>query len=221
MTRLAIPSTKLPFALSFLYSRIRAAHTDIPRISFQEYRRKTVQDPNVSSARTIDERRTTSSVSSFVASVAALYGIKSHVLHYVSFMSPSRDILADAQIEINLQNTKVGAVSIVKWREKPIFVYHRPQSIIDQEKLVNLSILRDPARDDERTKRPEWLVVIGICTHLGCIPIPNAGIIPGGFYCPCHGSHFDGAGRVRQGPAPTNLEIPPYKFLQNDSILVG
>lgn len=99
-------------------------------------------------------------------------------------------------------------------------VGYRPESIIEQEKAVNLAELRDPETDDERVKKSQWLIVIGICTHLGCVPIPNAGNIPGGFYCPCHGSHFDAAGRIRKGPAPTNLEIPDYKFV-NDSVVIG
>lgn len=94
-------------------------------------------------------------------------------------------------------------------------------SIIKQEKEVNIANLRDPESDDKRTKRSEWLIVIGICTHLGCVPIPNSGIIPGGFYCPCHGSHFDASGRIRRGPAPTNLGIPEYKFLSDNVILIG
>ncbi|KZC12934.1 Cytochrome b-c1 complex subunit Rieske, mitochondrial [Dufourea novaeangliae] len=195
----------------------RYAHTDLPRVNFQEYRRKTVRDEDLSTARSIDERRTTTSSSAFVASVATLYGIKSHMLHYVYFLSASRDILADAQIEISLRDITKN----VRLYNFYVFPTPSPQVVIDQERLVNHAELRDPERDDDRTKRPEWLIVIGICTHLGCIPIPNAGIIPGGFYCPCHGSHFDGAGRIRKGPAPTNLEIPQYEFLQDDAILVG
>ena len=81
--------------------------------------------------------------------------------------------------------------------------------------------LRDPESDEERVQRPEWLVVIGICTHLGCVPIVAAGIIPGGFYCPCHGSHYDGAGRIRKGPAPRNLVIPAYHFVDDETVLIG
>ncbi|XP_076668279.1 cytochrome b-c1 complex subunit Rieske, mitochondrial [Andrena cerasifolii] len=199
----------------------RYAHTDLPERNFQEFRRQTLQNSNESAARTVDERRTSTYAASFVAGVAALYGIKSHILHCVLFMSPSRDILAEAQIKIDLRGITPGRMSIVKWRGKPIFVYHRAESVIEQEQLVNAAELRDPQSDNERTKRPEWLIVFGICTHLGCIPIPNAGKIPGGFFCPCHGSHFDGAGRIRKGPAPTNLEIPEYKFLDDDTVVVG
>ncbi|XP_029038113.1 cytochrome b-c1 complex subunit Rieske, mitochondrial-like [Osmia bicornis bicornis] len=150
-----------------------------------------------------------------------MYGVKSHLLHYVMFLAPSRDVLAEAQIEIALQGIKVGKVAIVKWRGKPVFVYHRTESTIEQERAVNIDELRDPETDEERTIKPEWLIVTGICTHLGCVPIPNAGMIAGGFYCPCHGSHFDASGRIRKGPAPTNMEVPQYKFLDNDTVLVG
>ncbi|XP_054006696.1 cytochrome b-c1 complex subunit Rieske, mitochondrial-like [Hylaeus anthracinus] len=202
-------------------SKNRYAHTDLPRPNFKEFRRKKLQDPNVSATRSNDERRTATYAASFVANVAALYGIKSHIVHYVLFMSPSRDILAEAQIEVSLVGITPGKVSIMKWQGKPIFIYNRPQSIIERERLVNVAQLRDPESDEERAKRPEWLIVTGICTHLGCIPIPNAGNIPGGFYCPCHGSHFDGAGRIRQGPAPTNMEIPKHEFLDDNTVLIG
>jgi len=86
---------------------------------------------------------------------------------------------------------------------------------------VDLSELRDPEADEDRVKKSEWLIMIGICTHLGCVPIPNAGIIQGGFFCPCHGSHFDGSGRIRKGPADRNMEIPYYNFIDEENIIVG
>lgn len=97
----------------------------------------------------------------------------------------------------------------------------RSQALIDTEKAMNVAELRDPELDEDRSQRPEWMILVGICTHLGCIPIPNAGIVPGGFYCPCHGSHFDTAGRVRRGPAPTNLDVPPYTFTDDLSLVIG
>ncbi|XP_017764837.1 PREDICTED: cytochrome b-c1 complex subunit Rieske, mitochondrial-like [Eufriesea mexicana] len=202
-------------------SKNQYAHTDLPKVSFQDYRQKSLQNSNVSAKRSIDERKTSTYAMSFVTGVALLYGVKSHMLHYIMCLSPSRDILMETQIEICLQDIAVGKVSIFKWRGKPIFIYHRHSSIIKQEKEVNIAKLRDPESDDKRTKRSEWLIVIGICTHLGCVPIPNSGMIPGGFYCPCHGSHFDASGRIRRGPAPTNLEIPEYKFLSDNIILIG
>ncbi|XP_011865243.1 PREDICTED: cytochrome b-c1 complex subunit Rieske, mitochondrial-like, partial [Vollenhovia emeryi] len=199
----------------------RYAYTDIPEPNFDEYRRKSLKDAETSSKRSADERRAQRSIVSFVGCVAGLYSFKAHLLHYVLFMSPSRDVLAEAQLEVKLNGIPEGKVLIVKWRGKPVFIYHRPQSIIEQERAVNVSELRDPETDDDRAKRSEWLVVLGVCTHLGCIPIPNAGIIRGGFFCPCHGSHFDAAGRIRKGPASTNLEIPEYTFVNDDSIVIG
>lgn len=199
----------------------RYAHTDIPRPNFEEYRRKSTQDPEKPAAENFEKRKALSCIASFTGGVAGLYTFKSHLLHYVLFLSPSRDILAEAQLEVKIGDIPEGKVLVVKWRGKPVFIYHRSQSIIEQERAVNISGLRDPETDDDRVKRPEWLVVLGICTHLGCVPIPNAGIIPGGFFCPCHGSHFDAAGRVRKGPASTNLEIPEYRFISDDSIIIG
>ncbi|XP_078047856.1 cytochrome b-c1 complex subunit Rieske, mitochondrial [Augochlora pura] len=223
MAYLRIPPTDLSASIRILGSWLscRYAHSDLPKVSFQEYRKNSVTHPNVSATRSADERKVKATLSSFVFGVANMYSVKCHLLHYILFMSPSRDVLAEAQSEISLDNIPEGKTLVAKWRGKPVFVYHRSQNIIDQERKVSLSELRHPESDEERAVRPEWLIMIGICTHLGCIPIPNAGNIPGGFYCPCHGSHFDGSGRIRQGPAPTNMEIPEYKFLDNNAILIG
>ncbi|XP_070164550.1 cytochrome b-c1 complex subunit Rieske, mitochondrial [Polyergus mexicanus] len=210
-----------PYPINHFKKLYRYAHADIPRPNFEEYRRKSTQDPDKPAAKNADKRKALSCVASFAGGVAALYTFKAHLLHYVLFLSPSRDILAEAQLEVKLDNIPEGKVSVVKWRGKPVFIYHRSRSIIEQERAMNLSGLRDPETDDDRVKRPEWLVVLGICTHLGCVPIPNAGIIPGGFFCPCHGSHFDASGRIRKGPAATNLEIPEYKFITDNRIIIG
>ena len=97
---------------------------------------------------------------------------------------------------------------------------HRTAEEIDRESSVSLEELRDPQHDNDRTIKPEFLVVIGVCTHLGCVPIADAGEF-GGYYCPCHGSHYDASGRIRKGPAPLNLEVPEYKYLTDDLIKVG
>ncbi|XP_020291110.1 cytochrome b-c1 complex subunit Rieske, mitochondrial-like [Pseudomyrmex gracilis] len=210
-----------PHSINHLKKLYRYAHIDIPKPNFEEYRRKSLQDSETSARESANQRKTLSCVASFAGGVAGLYALKSHMLHYIYFLSPSRDIIAVAQLEVNLSTIPVGKVSIVKWRGKPVFIYHRSQSIIEQERAVSLSELRDPQTDDDRVKKPEWLVVIGICTHLGCVPIPNAGIITGGFFCPCHGSHFDASGRIRKGPAPTNMEIPEYKFINDCNVIIG
>uniref|UniRef100_A0A8D2PYC5 Cytochrome b-c1 complex subunit Rieske, mitochondrial n=1 Tax=Varanus komodoensis TaxID=61221 RepID=A0A8D2PYC5_VARKO len=103
--------------------------------------------------------------------------------------------------------------NICRWRGKPIFVRHQTQKEIERESGV-------PQHDLDRVKKPEWLVPIGVCTHLGCAPIANAGEC-GGHHCPCHGSHYDASGRVRKGPAPANLEIPNYEFIEEDLVVVG
>ncbi len=112
-----------------------------------------------------------------------------------------------------------------KWRGKPIFIDHRPPKEIEEARAVDVSTLRDPATDADRVIKPEWLVVIGICTHLGCVPLGQAAGDPrgqyGGWFCPCHGSVYDTAGRIRLGPAPLNLFLPPYKFTSDDVIQVG
>ncbi|KAK9514117.1 hypothetical protein VZT92_027606 [Zoarces viviparus] len=105
-----------------------------------------------------------------------------------------------------------------KWRGKPLFVRHRTEKEIAAEG-VNLAELRDPQHDKDRVINPRWVIVLGVCTHLGCVPIANAGDF-GGYYCPCHGSHYDASGRIRKGPAPLNLEVPFYEFTE-DIVIVG
>lgn len=135
-------------------------------------------------------------------------------------MSASADVLALAKIEIKLADIPEGKSVTLKWRGKPLFVRHRTGAEISAEKSVNVSELRDPQTDEERVKRDEWLVVLGVCTHLGCVPIANAGDF-GGYYCPCHGSHYDASGRIRKGPAPLNLEVPEYSFPEEGLLIVG
>lgn len=129
-------------------------------------------------------------------------------------MAASEDVLALASIELDLSEIEVDCGITTKWRGKPVFIKHRSAEAIERERNVNVAELRDQQSDEERFENPEWLVLIKICTHLGCVPIENEGDFHG-FFCPCHGSHFDGSGRVRKGPAPKNLEIPSYKINGN------
>lgn len=145
---------------------------------------------------------------------------KKTVVGMVATMSPSADVLAMAKIEIDLSGIAEGTNAIFKWRGKPLFIRHRTQQEIDDSRDVDLSILRDPEDDVDRVQRPEWLILIGVCTHLGCVPIANAGDY-GGYFCPCHGSHYDTSGRIRKGPAPLNLEVPEYVFEEDDKLVVG
>jgi len=143
----------------------------------------------------------------------------------IDSMNPSAEVLALSSTEVNLEPIELGQRITVVWRSKPIFVDHRTPAEIDDARKVDVTELRDPQTDEERAQQPEWLVMIGICTHLGCIPKGQSSGDPrgeyGGWFCPCHGSHYDTAGRIRKGPAPLNLILPPYKFTNATSILIG
>lgn len=146
-------------------------------------------------------------------------GAKSTVETFITTMSASADVLAMAKVEVNLAAIPEGKNVVVKWQGKPVFIRHRSQSEIDEANTVDISSLKDPQADADRVKNPEWLVMLGICTHLGCVPIGESGDF-GGWFCPCHGSHYDISGRIRKGPAPLNLEIPEYEF-DGDNLIVG
>ncbi|CAN1243904.1 Cytochrome b-c1 complex subunit Rieske, mitochondrial [Linum perenne] len=142
------------------------------------------------------------------------------VLKFVLSMSATKDVLALASLEVDLSNIEPGTTVTVKWRGKPVFIRRRTDDDIKLANSVELASLRDPQPDGDRVKNPEWLIVIGVCTHLGCIPLPNAGDF-GGWFCPCHGSHYDISGRIRKGPAPYNLEVPTYTFMEENKLMIG
>lgn len=138
----------------------------------------------------------------------------------IAQMNPDASALALASTEVDISSIKEGQIVTVKWRGKPIFIRRRtPQEISDSEK-VDLASLPDPEPDSKRVQKPQWLVVIGVCTHLGCIPTGKEGEY-NGWFCPCHGSTYDVSGRIRSGPAPTNLEVPPYAFVSDTKIKIG
>lgn len=149
----------------------------------------------------------------------AASGAKATVSDFLASMAPSSDVLALAKVEVEMNNIPEGKNAIIKWRGKPVFVRHRTQEEIDEANKVEVNSLRDPQKDSDRVKRPEWLVMLGVCTHLGCVPIGEAGDY-GGWYCPCHGSHYDISGRIRRGPAPLNLEVPEYDFNDDEGKLI-
>jgi ubiquinol-cytochrome c reductase iron-sulfur subunit len=135
-------------------------------------------------------------------------------------MNPDASTLALASTEIDLGAVPEGQILTVKWRGKPVFVRHRTKKEIDEAVNTPVSELRDPQTDAQRVKKPEWLIVIGVCTHLGCIPLGHQGKYDG-WFCPCHGSVYDTSGRIRQGPAPLNLEVPEYAFLSDTKVRIG
>ncbi|KAF5377641.1 hypothetical protein D9615_005123 [Tricholomella constricta] len=144
---------------------------------------------------------------------------KSTVSEFLQTMAASADVLALAKVEVDLTNIPEGKNVIIKWRGKPVFIRHRTQGEIEEARSVDWKSFRDPQSDEERVKKPDWLVMLGVCTHLGCVPIGEAGDY-GGWFCPCHGSHYDISGRARKGPAPLNLEIPAYEFNDAEGKLV-
>jgi ubiquinol-cytochrome c reductase iron-sulfur subunit len=158
----------------------------------------------------------------FIATGAvAAVGAASAVWPFVAQMNPdAATIAAGAPVELDLSPIAAGQSVKVKWRGKIIFVNHRTPKEIEEARAVPLNQLPDPATDEARAKKPEWLVVIGVCTHLGCIPLDHQGEY-GGWFCPCHGSHYDTAGRIRKGPAPRNLDLPPYSFVSDTKLLIG
>jgi len=159
---------------------------------------------------------------SFAAGALGAVGAGALAWPFINSMNPSADVLALSSIEVDLTPIQAGQSIKVKWRGKPVFVRRRTKEEIDEAKAVNVSELRDPQTDAVRVKagHEEWLIVIGVCTHLGCVPIANQGEF-GGWFCPCHGSQYDTSGRIRKGPAPLNLEVPEYTFLTDSKIRIG
>jgi ubiquinol-cytochrome c reductase iron-sulfur subunit len=154
--------------------------------------------------------------------VAAVGGVAA-LVPLVAQMNPDAStVAAGAPVDIDLSPISQGQIVKVFWRSKPIFIFNRTPKEIQEAKAVDVNTLRDPATDAERTKpgHEQWLVVIGICTHLGCIPLAHQGEYDG-WFCPCHGSQYDTAGRIRKGPAPKNLVVPDYAFLTDTKIKVG
>jgi ubiquinol-cytochrome c reductase iron-sulfur subunit len=150
-------------------------------------------------------------------------GTAAAIWPFIAQMNPdAATIAAGAPVEVDLAPIAKGQEIKIFWRGKPIYVRHRTPEEIKAAEDVDVSSLRDPQTDQSRVKpgETEWLVVIGICTHLGCVPIGYQGEYKG-WFCPCHGSVYDTSGRIRQGPAPLNLAVPPYVFQSNTRILIG
>jgi len=219
LSRAAVPTkrTLLP-ACSYASQlqgagNVRHAHSiTFPTEHFKKYRKPTSSEEKENK--------------SFVYFVVGAAGVgvaslaKNAVVGLLTTMAPAADVLAVSSVEVDLSGIAEGTSVVVKWRGKPLFIRHRPQNEIDQANDVDVATLPDPEADAVRVQKPQWLIVIGVCTHLGCIPIGGQGDYSG-WFCPCHGSHYDTSGRIRKGPAPLNLAIPPYTFTEEEKILVG
>ena len=152
-------------------------------------------------------------------------GVGSFVWPLIDQMNPAADTLALASTEVDLEPLEEGQAITVKWRGKPVFIRHRTKEEIMSAKKENLDNLKDPQKDEDRVLNEKYIVLVGVCTHLGCVPLgQKTGDVKGeygGWFCPCHGSHYDHSGRIRKGPAPVNLEVPNYKFLSDKLIRIG
>lgn len=156
---------------------------------------------------------------------AGALGAASFVYPFVKTMAPAADTRSGAEVDIDISNISSGQAVTVMWRGKPVFIKHRTPEEIADALASDKAKLPDPELDKDRVKKPEWLVVIGVCTHLGCVPsgqktTDNRGEFDG-WFCPCHGSAYDTSGRIRKGPAPKNLEVPPYVFVNDKTLRIG
>ncbi len=170
------------------------------------------------------EKTTRRDFLTLTASAVGAVGVGAVAIPFINSMNPAADVLAQASIEVDLSDFEPGMTKVIKWRGKPLFIRHRTQAEIDTVQKTELRSLPDPQTDNERFKKdPTWLIVIGVCTHLGCTPNERRGIqsdgLNGGWLCACHGSVYDASGRIVRGPAPKNLEVPPYTFLNNNKTL--
>jgi len=152
-------------------------------------------------------------------------GVAALAWPFIDSMNPAADVLALASIEVDLAPVEAGQAITVMWRGKPVFIRHRTEGEVIAAREVPLDDLPDPQPDEARVIEAPWLVVVGICTHLGCVPLGQRPTDErgnyGGWFCPCHGSHYDTSGRVRAGPAPLNLPVPEYEFVEEQRIRIG
>ncbi len=159
------------------------------------------------------------------AGAVGAVGAAAAVWPMIDSLNPSADVLALASIDVDLAPVAVGQAITVTWRGKPVFIRHRTEAEIEAARSVDVDDLVDPQPDEARVIEPQWLVMVGICTHLGCVPLGQRPSDPkgeyGGWFCPCHGSHYDTSGRIRRGPAPRNLDVPTYAFSGESAITIG
>ncbi len=156
------------------------------------------------------------------AAAVGVVGVAGAVWPLINQMNPDASVLALASTEVDISQIAPGSAVTIKWRGSPVFVRNRTQKEIDEARAVPMDQLKDPQKDEDRVQKghDNWLVMVALCTHLGCVPVGDAGEF-GGWLCPCHGSQYDTSGRIRKGPAPKNLLVPPYKFLSDTKVQIG
>jgi len=151
-------------------------------------------------------------------------GGRMYLYRFMQSWSAAKDVLAQGTTEADVTQILPGTTATIKWRGSPVFVSHRTPASIAAAENCDWEALRDPESDDERVKQKEWLVMMAVCTHFGCVPLAGQGdfaVGGGGYFCPCHGSHYDTSGRIRKGPAPSNLPVPTYSFPAEGTLLIG
>ncbi|MBF0426855.1 MAG: ubiquinol-cytochrome c reductase iron-sulfur subunit [Magnetococcales bacterium] len=148
-------------------------------------------------------------------------GVAGAAWPFIRSWSPTADVLAQATTEVGLKSIEEGQMITVPWQGKPVFILHRTPAQVKSAQADDKATMTEPMPDAERTIKPEWLVVVALCSHLGCVPQPVGTGDYGGFLCPCHGSHYDTSGRIRKGPAPRNLAVPHYEFKDPQTIVIG
>ena len=148
-------------------------------------------------------------------------GVGATIWPMIDQMNPDASVKALASTEVDISAVNPGKTITVLWRGKPVFIRRRTQDEIAEARSVKLEELKHPETDEDRAQNPEWLVMLGVCTHLGCVPLGDGAGEYNGWFCPCHGSHYDTAGRIRKGPAPENLAVPKAVFVDDSTIKLG
>lgn len=217
-----LDSTKSAVAASssrccFIDFKNRGTHVDLKVPDFSDVRHPLTLDPTKETSE--ERRKVFRYVVAGVGMSASAVLAKGMVRGIVQQFAPTKSIQHISSIEVDTAKVPEGKSLVVTWLGKPIFIKHRSEAEMKEQVSVDTSSFRDPISDIDRFPDLTWQVLIGVCTHLGCIPIEGKGDY-GGYYCPCHGSHYDVAGRVRKGPAPKNLEVPPYKLV-GDLLVIG
>ena len=161
----------------------------------------------------------------YATTAIGVAGAATAVWPFIHSLNPAADTLALSTTEVDLAPVAEGQAITVTWRGKPVFVRHRTADEIAAAQKDDSADLRDKQTDAQRAQKPQWLILVGVCTHLGCIPLGQKPADPkgefGGWFCPCHGSQYDTSGRIRKGPAPLNLEVPSYTYLTDTTVRIG